>query len=127
LSWRSEVSAVRTLPAGELVSYGHRYGVAGGAVATVPVGYADGYRRALSNRAEVLIGGRRHPVAGTVTMDQILVDCGEHRVDVGDEVVLIGRQGEEEITADELASLCGTINYEITCGIGPRVPREHER
>ena len=127
LSWRSEVAAVRSLPAGEPVSYGHRYGVAGGVVATVPVGYADGFRRALSGRGEVLIRGRRRPVAGTVTMDQILVDCGEDVVDVGDEVVLIGRQGDEEITADELAAHCGTINYEIACGIGPRVPREYER
>ena len=125
LSWRSEVSAVRTLPSGEPVSYGHRYGVAGGVVATVPVGYADGYRRVLSGRAEVLIRGRRRPVAGTVTMDQLLVDCGDDVVEVGDEVVLIGRQGDEQITADELAALCATINYEIVCGIGPRVPREH--
>jgi len=126
LSWRSEVSSVRSLPAGELVSYGHRYGVAGGVVATVPVGYADGYRRGLSGRAEVLIGGRRRRVAGTVTMDQILVDCGDGVVDVGDEVVLIGRQDDDAITADELAARCDTINYEITCGIGPRVPREYE-
>ena len=127
LSWRSEVSAVRTLPAGELVSYGHRYGVAGGAVATVPVGYADGYRRGLSDSGEVLIRGRRRRVAGTITMDQLLVDCGDGAVEIGDEVVLIGRQGDEEITADELAALCDTINYEIICGIGPRVPREHVR
>ena len=65
-------------------------------------------------------------MAGTVTMDQILVECGEDDVDVGDEVVLLGRQGQEEITAEELAGLCDTINYEITCGIGPRVPREYE-
>jgi alanine racemase len=126
MSVLSEVSAVRTLPAGESVSYGHRYRVEhGGVVATVPIGYADGYRRALSSRADVLVGGRRRRVAGIVTMDQILVDCGEEHVDVGDEVVLMGRQGDEEITADELAGLCGTINYEITCGIGPRVPREY--
>ncbi|MFN2544213.1 MAG: alanine racemase [Actinomycetota bacterium] len=125
LTWRSEVSAVRQLPAGEPVSYGHRYRLGDACtVATVPVGYADGYRRALSSRADVLIGGRRRRVAGTVTMDQIVVDCGQDHVAAGDEVVLIGRQGEEEITADELAGLCDTINYEITCGLGPRVPRE---
>jgi alanine racemase len=126
MSLTSEVSAVRRLSAGEAVSYGHRYRTEAETwVATVPIGYADGYRRALSSRAEVLLGGRRRRVAGTVTMDQILVDCGEDQVEVGDEVVLLGRRGDEEITADELAELCGTINYEITCGIGPRVPRTY--
>ncbi|MBI4260468.1 MAG: alanine racemase [Actinobacteria bacterium] len=126
LSWRSEVSMARRLPAGESVSYGHRYRLERDAwVATVPVGYADGYSRRLSGRAEVLLGGRRRPVAGTVTMDQILVDCGDDRVEEGQEVVLIGRQGEEEIRADDLAAWSGTIPYEIVTGIGGRVPREH--
>jgi alanine racemase len=126
MSLSSEVSAVRRLPLGEAVSYGHRYRLGKeGWVATVPIGYADGYPRALSSRADVLMGGRRRRVAGTVTMDQILVDCGEDEIGVGDEVVLIGGQGDEEITVDELAELCGTINYEITCGIGPRVPRSY--
>ena len=117
---------MRRLDAGEGVSYGHRYRLeAARTVATVPVGYADGYRRALSSRADVLIGGRRRRVAGTVTMDQILVDCGDDEVAVGDEVALIGRQGDEEIRADELAALCDTIGYEIVCGIGPRVPRRY--
>jgi alanine racemase len=94
-------------------------------VATVPIGYADGVPRALfSKGASVLIGGKRHPLAGMVTMDQIVVDCeDDDSVKPGDEVVLLGRQGDQEITADEWAELLGTISYEILCGIGPRVPR----
>ena len=126
LSWRSAVSAVRRLPAGEGVSYGHRYRTErASSLATVPVGYADGYRRAFSSRADVLIRGRRRRVAGNVTMDQILVDCGDDQVDPGDEVVLLGRQGEEQITAEELAQMADTLNYEIVCGISTRIPRGH--
>jgi alanine racemase len=126
LTWRSRVSAVRRLPAGEALSYGHRYRLQRPAtVATVPVGYADGYVRALSCRSDVLIGGKRRRVAGTVTMDQIVVDCGDAVVQPGDEAVLIGRQGGEEVTADELAELADSITYEIVCGIGPRVSREY--
>jgi alanine racemase len=126
LSWRSEVTMVRRLPAGERLSYGHRYRLErDSTVATVPVGYADGYPRILSNRAHVLVGGERRRVAGTITMDQLLVDCEDDDVQSGDEVVLIGRQGKQEVTADELASLSGTIGYEITCGISERVPREY--
>jgi alanine racemase len=126
LEWTSRVASVRRLAAAEPVSYGHRYRLEREAhVATVPVGYADGYPRALSSRADVLIRGARHRVAGTVTMDQILVDCGDEPVETGDEVVLIGAREREEVTAEELAALSGTINYEIVCGIGRRVPREH--
>jgi alanine racemase len=126
LSWRSEVAAVRRLPPGEGVSYGHRFRTERTCtVATVPVGYADGYRRAFSSRADVLIGGRRRRVAGNVTMDQILVDCGDDQIEPGDEVVLLGRQGDEEITAEELAGIGDTLNYEIVCGISTRIPREH--
>jgi alanine racemase len=94
-------------------------------VATVPIGYADGLPRALFAQGYgVLIGGRRRPLAGQVTMDQIVIDCGDDpSVQPGDEVVLLGRQGDEEITADEWAGLLGTISYEVLCGIGPRVPR----
>ena len=126
MSWRSAVSAVRRLPAGEAVSYGHRYRLEREAtVATVPVGYADGYPWTLSSRADMLIGGKRRQVAGTVTMDQLLADCGDDPVRPGDEVVLIGRQGDEEVTAGELAELAGTIPYEVVCGISLRVPREY--
>ena len=111
---------------GERLSYGQRYLVdQESTIATVPVGYADGYSRLLSNRGEVLIRGRRRPVAGTVTMDQLLVDCGDDAVEEGDEVVLIGRQGDAEISADELAAWMGTVNYEVVCGVSERVPREY--
>ncbi|HWC71784.1 MAG TPA: alanine racemase [Actinomycetota bacterium] len=126
MRWRTEVSFVKRLPAGRRLSYGHRYRLSDDAwVATVPVGYADGYARTLSSRADVLIGGRRCRVAGSVTMDQLIVDCGDLEPDVGDEVVLLGPQGPEAITAWELARLSGTIAYEIVTTVGARVPRRH--
>jgi alanine racemase len=126
LSWRSAVALVKRVGAGEGVSYGLRYRTERETtIATVPVGYADGFGRSLSGRAQVLVGGRRRPVAGTVTMDQILVDCGDDPVALGDEVVLIGRQGTEEIGAGEMAAWAGTISYEVVCGISERVPRRY--
>ena len=126
LSWRSAVSFARRLPAGERLSYGHRYQLDRAAmVATVPVGYADGYPRTLSSAADVLIRGTRCRVAGNVTMDQLLVDCGDLDVDTGDEVVLLGRQGAEEVSAWELAAHADTIAYEIVSRIGQRVPRAY--
>lgn len=126
LTWRSRVSAVKRLAAGEATSYGHRYRLERDSwVATVPVGYADGYPRQLTNRGVVLIGGRRHGVAGTVTMDQLIVDCGQTEIRVGEEVVLIGRQGRETVGADALGRLFGTIGYEIVSRIGDRVPRRY--
>lgn len=124
---KARVSHVKRLRSGDRLSYGLRYAMpADGMVATVPVGYADGVPRALSaNGGEVLIRGRRHPIAGTVTMDQLMVDVGDAPVEVGDEVVLLGRDGDAEITADEWAERVGTIAYEIVCGIGPRVPRSY--
>lgn len=117
---------VKRLAAGERVSYGWRYTLdRASSIAAVPVGYEDGYLRALSNRADVLIGGRRRRVAGSVTMDQLLVDVGDDDVHEGDEVVLIGTQGDERITANELAEHAGTIGYEIVTSIGARVPRVH--
>lgn len=123
----SHVVHLQRLARDERPSYGRiRPLPAESTVATVPVGYADGVPRRLSvTGGEVLIGGRRHPLAGTVTMDQIVVDVGEHPVSIGDEVVLIGRQGSEEITADEWADKVDTISYEIVCDIGPRVPRKY--
>ena len=131
LSLKARVSYTTSLPAGERLSYGLRYQLARPSeVATVPLGYGDGVPRGLSAAGgEVLIRGRRYPIAGTVTMDQILVDCGPvaasggGSVTAGEEVVLIGRQDGEEITAWEWAALTGTIAYEVVCGIGPRVPR----
>jgi len=128
LSLRTRVTFVRDLDAGERLSYGRRRPLAErSTVATAPIGYADGVpRRLFDEGGEVLIGGVRRPLAGVVTMDQIVVDCGPvgvSPVEVGDEVVLLGRQGSEEITADEWAELLGTISYEVLCDIGPRVPR----
>ena len=122
----SRVGYVQLLAAGDRPSYGRRRALTKDSnVATVPIGYADGLPRGLSERGRFSIGGHRHPLAGTVTMDQIVVDVGEMTVQVGDEVVLIGRQGDEEITADEWADLLGTIAYEVVCQIGPRLPRRY--
>jgi alanine racemase len=122
----SHVSHVQRLQAGARPSYGRIRALSDDStVATVPIGYADGYPRGLSNKGRVLIGGETHPLAGRVTMDQIMVDVGDADVGVGDEVVLLGRQGEAEITADDWARLLGTISYEVVCGIGPRVPRRY--
>ncbi len=128
LSLRSRVTLVRDLDAGERPSYGRRRALSErSTVAVAPIGYADGVpRRLFEHGGSVLIRGVRRPLAGTVTMDQIVVDCGPagfSDVEVGDEVVLIGRQGDDEVTADEWAGLLGTISYEVLCGIGPRVPR----
>jgi alanine racemase len=126
LSFKAEVSYAKEVAAGEGLSYGLHYRLsASSVIATVPVGYADGAPRRLSQvGGEVLIGGQRHPIAGSVTMDQILVDCGPRSaVKAGDEVVLIGRQGDEEVTAWEWGERLGTIAYEVTCALSPRLPR----
>ncbi len=128
LSLKARVSFVKRLGAGERLSYGLSHQLPADAnVATVPLGYADGVRRGLSNVADVLIGGRRRPIIGSITMDQFMVDCGDDPVDRGDEVVLIGRQGDESIGVGELAGHLDTIGYEIMCGISPRIPRVHVR
>ena len=126
LSFKARVSYAKEVEAGESLSYGLHYRLAErSVVATVPVGYADGVPRRLSEvGGEVLIAGRRHPVAGAVTMDQILVDCGPGAgVRTGDEVVLLGRQGGAEISPWEWAERLGTIAYEVTCALSPRLPR----
>jgi alanine racemase len=126
LSFKAEVSYAKEVAAGEGLSYGLHYRLSESSViATVPVGYADGAPRRLSQvGGEVLIGGRRRPIAGSVTMDQILVDCGPGSgVKAGDEVVLIGRQGDEEVTAWEWGERLGTVAYEVTCALSPRLPR----
>ncbi len=123
---RSALVARIDVGQGQAVSYGHRRPREHpGAVGIVPIGYADGVPRSyFEHGGEVLIAGERYPLAGTVTMDQIAVDLGDSSLDVGEEVVLIGRQGAEFIGADEWAELLGTISYEVLCGIGPRVPRQ---
>jgi alanine racemase len=123
----SQVAYTQRLPAGARPSYGRRRPLpAEATVATIPMGYADGVpRRLAENGGGVLIRGRRYPFAGAITMDQIVVDVGDHPVAVGDEVVLIGRQGDDEITADEWAERLGVLNYEVVCGFGPRLPRRY--
>jgi alanine racemase len=124
MSFRSRLSFVKPLAAGEAVSYGLRWAAPKDTmIGTVPAGYADGVVRALSNRGEVLIRGRRVPIVGTVCMDQFLVDLGIQGAQEGDDVVLIGVQNGITVTADDWATWVGTINYEIVCGIGKRVPR----
>jgi alanine racemase len=125
---KAHVSHVQPLRAGERVSYGLRYTAPNNTrIATVPAGYADGVPRELSHRGgEVLIRGRRFPMAGTITMDQLMVDIGDAPIGSGDEVVLIGRQGDDEITAEDWAARMDTIAYTIVCGIGPRVPRIYQ-
>jgi alanine racemase len=129
LSLHSYVAAVRRFEPGESAGYGRTWRAEEPTlVATVPIGYGDGWRRGLANNADVLIHGHRHASVGAVSMDNITVALGpESDVEVGDEVVLIGRQGEERILAEEVARRLGTINYEITCGLSPRVRREHHR
>jgi alanine racemase len=124
----SYLAAVKPILGRESVGYGRRWRAARGSlIGVVPVGYADGYPRAYANAAVVLIGGRRVPVVGMVSMDQITVDLGPEAADaVGDEVVLLGRQGDERLTAEELAAWRGTISYEVVCAVGPRVPRRYD-
>lgn len=125
LSLKSHVARVRTLPAGSSISYGRTYITQRNTpVALVPVGYGDGYHRVLSNRGMVLINGRRAPIVGRICMDQFVVDISQvGPVELNSEVVLIGRQGAECITAEEVATWAETINYEIVTGLSPRVPR----
>ncbi|MEA2289237.1 MAG: alanine racemase [Solirubrobacteraceae bacterium] len=119
----SYVAEVKPIAAGQSAGYGRRYvAERDGLLATLPIGYADGVRRALTNQADVLIRGRRFPLAGTVSMDNITVLVDES-VQRGDEAVLIGAQDGERILAGEWAERLGTINYEITCGVSSRVPR----
>jgi alanine racemase len=97
-------------------------------LAVLPIGYGDGWRRALTNNAEVLVGGQRRPLVGTISMDNLTVDLGpDPEAAVGDPAVLIGADGDERITAEEVARRLGTINYEVTCGLTARVPRAYHR
>ncbi|MBR3631053.1 MAG: alanine racemase [Oscillospiraceae bacterium] len=125
LSFRSRISHIKTVEAGDCISYGRTYCAdTTRRIATVTIGYADGYSRALSNKGEVLIGGVRCPITGRVCMDQMMVDVTDApEAEIGSVVTLIGKDGSECITADDVAGLCGTIGYEIVCGISKRVPR----
>lgn len=127
LTLRTRIAALRDVPRGQGVSYGHTFVAPRDLrVATLPVGYADGVSRALSNRGQVLVRGRRVPILGRVCMDMTLVDVSAiPEAALGDEAVLIGRQGEEVITADDVAAAAGTISYEVLAGVGPRIPRAY--
>jgi alanine racemase len=129
LSLHSWLATVRRVEAGESVGYGRTWRAERPTwVGTVPLGYGDGWRRALTNDCDVLIRGRRHPLVGTVSMDNVTVSLGaDADAEVGDEVVLIGAQGEERILAEEVAQRLGTINYEVTTGLLARVRREPVR
>jgi alanine racemase len=126
LSLKSRVSLVKWIEPGESVSYGRRYiAKRKTKIASLPLGYADGYMRSLTGRSTVLIGNRRFPTAGTICMDQLMVDVGSADIRVGDEAVLIGQQRHERISAWDLAMTLGTIPYEICTNISSRVPRIH--
>ncbi len=126
--WTSRLTFIKQVSAGETVGYGRTWTAPSDTwVGTVAVGYGDGYSRLLSNRGRVLIDGNSHPIVGRVCMDQTMIDLGteDPTAQVGDEVVLMGRSGEEAITVEEIAHLMGTIAYEVTCLISDRVPRRH--
>ena len=126
MSLVTHVTHVQRLEAGARPSYGRIKPLAAeSTVVTAPVGYADGLARGLSQYGSALINGRRYPLSGTVTMDQVMITVGDDEVGAGDEVVLLGPQGSQDITADEWAEELGTISYEVVCSIGPRVPRRY--
>ena len=127
LELRSYVAAVKRFAAGDSAGYGQQWRASTDRwVGVLPIGYGDGVRRDLTNNGEVLVDGRRRPIVGTVSMDNVTIDLGEEtEVEPGAPAVLIGAQGSERILCEEVATRLATINYEITCGISARVPREH--
>ncbi len=129
MQWKTRILTVNSLPKGSPVSYGQKFITQRDSrIATLPVGYADGLERLLTNRMQVLVRGQKVPQVGTVCMDMCMIDVtGLVEVQEGDEVVLFGQQGEATITADEMAAQAGTIPYEILCGVGKRVPRIYLR
>jgi alanine racemase len=128
LTLESYVASVKHFEPGQSAGYGRKWTASDPTwIAALPIGYGDGWRRALTNNAEVLIRGGRYPLVGTVSMDNITVDLGSDpgAVAVGDIAVLIGEQGDERILCEDVARRLGTINYEVTCGLSPRVKRHH--
>lgn len=125
MGWKSVISMVKLVHPGETIGYGRTYKVKNEMrIATIPTGYADGYSRALSNKGHVLIGGKRAPIVGRVCMDQFMVDVTDiPDAKAYDEVVLLGKSGNEMLTADDMAQMIGTIGYEVVCGVGKRVQR----
>ncbi len=129
MTLKTKVTHVKSVPKGRSISYGRTYVTKNETrIATIPVGYGDGYSRHLSNKAHVLIRGKRAPIAGRICMDMCMVDVGHLQgAKSGDDVVLIGKQGKEVIRTEELADIMGTIPYEVVCNIGRRVPRIYRR
>ena len=126
MTLEARVTAVRRVPADTPLGYGGRFVTERPTtIAVLPIGYHDGFRRSFSGRVAVLLGGKRAPVVGAVSMDVTLVDTSEAPVRRGDRAVCLGTDGRDTVTAWELADAAGTIPYEILCGIGPRVPRVH--
>ena len=124
LTLKTRIVFIKRVKAGYGISYGATYVTSReSCIVSLPVGYGDGYPRNLSNLAWLLIGGRRFRISGRICMDQIMVDVGNFKPKLGQEVVLIGKQGKQQITVEELATLSGTIPYEIVCGLGSRIPR----
>ncbi len=125
MEWRADISYIKELPAEEPVSYGRTWQAdTCRRIATITCGYGDGYHRAASGKAQVLIRGRRFPVVGRICMDQMMADItGAEDIQAGDEAVLIGRSGDEMITAEDLARWCGTISYEVLLSASSRVER----
>jgi alanine racemase len=122
-SIKARASYFKVVQKGQGISYGHHYTTTEDTrIVTVPIGYGDGYRRALSNKGKVLIHGKLYPIVGTICMDQFMVDIGQDSVYVGDEVMLVGKQGDEEITLGQLATLCDTIPSEILVNFNDRLP-----
>jgi alanine racemase len=127
MSLTTQVALTKRAPAGHGVSYGHQYVTERETtLALIPLGYADGVPRHLTNLGDVAVGGRRYRIAGRVCMDQFVLDVGDDAVSVGDEVLLFGSGSSGEPTADDWAAALGTINYEIVSGVGARVPRVYE-
>ncbi|MHB0911911.1 MAG: alanine racemase [Armatimonadota bacterium] len=126
MALKSRIAYLKELPPGRTVSYGRTFTAKRPTkVATLPIGYADGYNRLLGNKASALVRGARVPVIGRVCMDQTMLDVTDVPAEVGDEVVLYGRQGDEFISIREIAGLLGTITYEVACAVGKRVPRRY--
>jgi alanine racemase len=127
LAFKSRVTYLKKVPAGTPLSYGSTYVTpTETTIVTIPVGYADGYSRRLSNRGQVMIRGKRYPVVGRISMDLTLVNVGDNKVEMGDDVILIGSQNGQGISTDEIAVLEDTISYEVVCSIGKRVPRVYK-
>lgn len=129
MEWKSVISMIKNIYPGETIGYGRTYKVENEMrIATIPTGYADGYNRRLSNKGYVLIHGERAPIVGRICMDQFMVDVTDiPMAKVYDEVVLIGKSGDQIFTADDMAQMLGTISYEVVCDVGKRVPRVYIR